>query len=44
MKALVKARREPGLWLDDVPMPEPGDWERHLRSRRGLRSRTSGCC
>ncbi len=25
MKALVKARPEPGLWLDDVPVPAPGD-------------------
>jgi threonine 3-dehydrogenase len=24
MKALVKARREPGLWLEEVPKPEPG--------------------
>jgi len=24
MKALVKSRAEPGLWLDDVPVPEPG--------------------
>jgi threonine 3-dehydrogenase len=24
MKALVKARPEPGLWLQDVPVPEPG--------------------
>jgi threonine 3-dehydrogenase len=24
MKALVKSRREPGLWLDEVPVPEPG--------------------
>ena len=24
MKALVKARREPGLWLEDVPVPEIG--------------------
>jgi threonine 3-dehydrogenase len=24
MKALVKSRREPGLWLEDVPIPEPG--------------------
>jgi len=23
MKALVKAKREPGLWLEDVPVPEP---------------------
>ena len=24
MKALVKARPEPGLWMQEVPMPEPG--------------------
>src|ERR1700758_670846 len=24
MKALVKRRSEPGLWLEDVPEPEPG--------------------
>jgi threonine 3-dehydrogenase len=24
MKALVKAKAEPGLWLDEVPIPEPG--------------------
>lgn len=24
MKALVKSRREPGLWLEEVPEPEPG--------------------
>ncbi len=24
MKALVKAKREPGLWMQDVPMPEYG--------------------
>jgi threonine 3-dehydrogenase len=24
MKALVKARREPGLWLEEVPVPEVG--------------------
>jgi threonine dehydrogenase-like Zn-dependent dehydrogenase len=24
MKAVVKARREPGLWLEDVPVPEVG--------------------
>jgi len=24
MKALVKSRPEPGLWLEDVPVPEPG--------------------
>ncbi len=27
MKAIVKSRAEPGLWLEDVPEPEvgPGD-------------------
>jgi len=24
MKALVKAKAEPGLWLEEVPVPEPG--------------------
>jgi threonine 3-dehydrogenase len=24
MKALVKAKAQPGLWLEDVPVPEPG--------------------
>ena len=24
MKALVKARAEPGLWMEQVPLPEPG--------------------
>ena len=24
MKALVKSKAEPGLWLDEVPMPEIG--------------------
>jgi len=24
MKALVKSRAEPGLWMDEVPIPEPG--------------------
>jgi threonine 3-dehydrogenase len=24
MKALVKSRPEPGLWLEDVPVPEIG--------------------
>ena len=27
MKALVKARAEPGLWLQDVPDPVPGPHE-----------------
>jgi len=25
MRALVKARPEPGLWLEEAPIPEPGD-------------------
>ena len=41
MKALVKARPEPGLWLEDVPEPEhrhqrrpdPRAQDRHLRHR-----------
>ncbi|MGA2083685.1 MAG: alcohol dehydrogenase catalytic domain-containing protein, partial [Holophaga sp.] len=24
MKALVKSRREPGLWMEDIPVPEIG--------------------
>ena len=24
MRALVKARPEPGLWMEEVPVPEPG--------------------
>ena len=24
MKALVKAKPEPGLWMENVPVPEPG--------------------
>ena len=24
MKALVKKYEKPGLWLDEVPVPEPG--------------------
>src|SRR6202046_3076342 len=24
MKALVKSQRKPGLWLEDVPAPQPG--------------------
>ena len=27
MKALVKAKPEPGLWLEDLPVPEPGSNE-----------------
>ena len=31
MKALVKARPEPGLWMEDVPRPTPGDGEVLIR-------------
>ena len=34
MKALVKARREPGLWLEDVPVPEPGPADVLVKVRR----------
>jgi len=31
MRALVKARPEPGLWIEDVPRPAPGDGEVLIR-------------
>ena len=34
MRALVKAKREPGLWLDDVDDPEVGDREALIRVRK----------
>ena len=34
MKALVKARAEPGLWLEDVPEPKPGPGEVLIRVLR----------
>ena len=34
MKALVKAHAEPGLWLQDVPQPVPGDGEVLIRVRK----------
>jgi threonine 3-dehydrogenase len=34
VKALVKAKREPGLWLQDVPEPKPGSGEVLLRVLR----------
>ncbi len=34
MKALVKARAEPGLWMQDVPVPEFGDDEVLIRVLR----------
>mgnify|MGYP000187357596 CR=1 FL=1 len=33
MKALVKAKPEPGLWMQDVAEPVPGDGEVLLRTR-----------
>ncbi|MGQ9590733.1 MAG: L-threonine 3-dehydrogenase [Planctomycetota bacterium] len=38
MKALVKSRREPGLWLEEVPVPEIG-WNDVL-----VRVRKTGIC
>ncbi len=34
MKALVKAKAEPGLWLEDVPVPEPGPSDVLVKVRR----------
>ena len=34
MKALVKTKREPGLWLQDVPEPKPGPGDVLLRVLR----------
>ncbi|MEQ1702838.1 MAG: L-threonine 3-dehydrogenase [Ilumatobacteraceae bacterium] len=34
MKALVKAHAEPGLWMQDVPQPVPGDGEVLIRVRK----------
>lgn len=34
MKALVKAKPEPGLWMETVPVPEPGDDEVLIRVRK----------
>jgi threonine 3-dehydrogenase len=34
VKALVKAKREPGLWMEDVPEPVPGDGDVLIRVRK----------
>ena len=34
MKALVKARQAPGLWLDEVEVPTPGDGDVLIRVRK----------
>ncbi len=34
MKALVKAKREPGLWMEEVPDPEPGPHEVLIEVRK----------
>jgi threonine 3-dehydrogenase len=34
MKALVKAKREPGIWMQDVPAPEVGPNDVLIRVRR----------
>ncbi len=34
MRALVKAHREPGLWLQEVPVPEPGPNDVLIRVRK----------
>ena len=34
MKALVKARAEEGLWMERVPVPEPGPQEVLIKVRK----------
>ena len=34
MKALVKARSEPGLWMERVPVPEPGQQDVLIKVRK----------
>lgn len=34
MKALVKSRAEPGLWMETVPVPEPGPGDVLIRVRK----------
>ena len=34
MKALVKVRPEPGLWMDHVPVPEPGPGDVLIKVRK----------
>ena len=34
MKALVKAKKEPGLWIEEVPVPEPDHDEVLIRIQR----------
>ena len=34
MKALVKAKADPGLWMQDVPVPEPGPDDVLIRVRK----------
>lgn len=34
MKALVKARAEPGLWMEQVPVPEPGPGDVLIKVRK----------
>jgi hypothetical protein len=39
MKAIVKSKAEPGLWIEDVPEPEIGHQRRDdpRKARRDLR-------
>jgi threonine 3-dehydrogenase len=34
MKALIKAKPEPGIWMDEVPVPEPGPTEVLIKVRK----------
>jgi len=42
MKALVKARAEEGLWMERVPVPEPGSDEVLVKVRKSAILR-NGC-
>ena len=35
MKAIVKSKAEPGLWIEDVPEPEMGINDVMIRVKRG---------
>ena len=34
MRALVKSKAEPGLWMESVPVPEPGPTDVLIRVRK----------
>jgi threonine 3-dehydrogenase len=42
MKALVKARPEPGIWMEEVPVPEPGPNDVLIRVKKSAICGTDG--